>query len=204
MMETPSCWAWCGLLGTTVLALDDDRALVRRVDAGDDLHQRALAGAVFADQGQTFARANVEVDLLERLHARKALADAGHLQKNRRWFCHPGPVSIDTSTHAARSRAVACVANVPPGNDPEICCLVLSGRRGSSYQRRQSSANDAVRNFPMAVRHLPAQIVRLFVRARDARTSVHTSTDLKFTALPILEQDARFRPICRGSGANLE
>ena len=43
-----------------------------RVDAGDALDERRLAGAVVADEGHDLAGRDVEVDLVERLHRAEA------------------------------------------------------------------------------------------------------------------------------------
>ena len=56
----PSARAWAGPAMTVRLAVDADRARVRLVDAGQDLDQRALAGAVLADQRVDLAGAQVE------------------------------------------------------------------------------------------------------------------------------------------------
>src|SRR5262249_47734435 len=61
-----------------------DRALVGLDDAGDDLDQRRLAGAVLAEDGVDRAWVAGEVDLLERAHAAVALADPGELQDRGR------------------------------------------------------------------------------------------------------------------------
>jgi hypothetical protein len=49
---------------------------IGRVDAGEDLSERALAGAVLAAEGVAGARRDLERDVAERLHAGKALRDA--------------------------------------------------------------------------------------------------------------------------------
>jgi hypothetical protein len=46
----------------------------------EDLHQRALAGAVLAHEGVDFAGPDAEIDALENTHARKALANPAHFQ----------------------------------------------------------------------------------------------------------------------------
>ena len=51
------------------LALEGDRALLRVIDAVDDVEHRALAGAVGADDGADLALAHVEADVAQRLHA---------------------------------------------------------------------------------------------------------------------------------------
>jgi hypothetical protein len=58
------------------LATEEELALVGLVDAGQQLHQRRLAGAVLADQREHLAGAQVEVHVLERLDAGEALGDA--------------------------------------------------------------------------------------------------------------------------------
>ena len=51
------------------LALEDDLALVRLVDAGQNLDQRGLARAVFADEAVDGAALNVDGDVIQRLDA---------------------------------------------------------------------------------------------------------------------------------------
>ena len=58
------------------LAIQKDRPAVGLVDAGQDLDQRALAGAVLADQGVDLAGQEGERDVVERLGRREALRDA--------------------------------------------------------------------------------------------------------------------------------
>ena len=61
-------------------ALDVDLALVRVVEAVDDVHQRRLAGAVLAEQRVHLALEQVELDLVVREDAREALRDAAELE----------------------------------------------------------------------------------------------------------------------------
>ena len=63
--------------------LDPDLAFVGPVQAVEDLHQRALAGAVLPQQRVDLAGLNSEVDVLVRDDARETLGDAGHLQHRR-------------------------------------------------------------------------------------------------------------------------
>ena len=51
-----------------------------RIDAAQHLHQRRFAGAVFADDGVDLARADIQIDIVQRLHARKRLGDAAHFE----------------------------------------------------------------------------------------------------------------------------
>jgi hypothetical protein len=55
-------------------ALDGDDALVPLVDAGEYLHERALARAVLSDEGVHLALLKVEVDPVEGLHPGEGLA----------------------------------------------------------------------------------------------------------------------------------
>ena len=64
-------------------AVDADLALVRPVEAGEDVHERALAGAVLAEQRVDLARPQVEVDVVVGEDAREALDDPGRLERGR-------------------------------------------------------------------------------------------------------------------------
>src|SRR3954467_5736881 len=79
-----------------LLAIEDDGALVAagRVDAAEHLHQRGLAGTVLADEGVDLPGFNREVDIAQRLHAGKALADVTHLQHCSHWIILPGASTI--------------------------------------------------------------------------------------------------------------
>ena len=68
-----------------LLAIEDDRPLIAAVgvDAAQHLHQRRLAGAVLAHQGMDLAGVHGEIDVAQRLHACKALADAAHFKHCR-------------------------------------------------------------------------------------------------------------------------
>ena len=57
-------------------AVERERARVGRVDPGQHVEQRRLAGAVRADQAVDLARRDGERHLVQRLHAAEALADA--------------------------------------------------------------------------------------------------------------------------------
>ena len=60
------------------LAVDDDPAAVGDVGAAEDLHEGGLAGGVVADQPQDFSLTQLQVDLVQRLDAAKALGYALH------------------------------------------------------------------------------------------------------------------------------
>ena len=65
------------------LALDEDLALVRPVQAVDDVHERRLAGAVLAEERVHLPPAEVEVDRVVRDDPGKALRDAAQLENGR-------------------------------------------------------------------------------------------------------------------------
>ena len=83
-MPMPRAFASAGERELHRLAAQHDLALVRRVDAGEDLHQRALAGAVLADQPVDLARQQLEIDAVERGRAAEALGDAAERQDGLR------------------------------------------------------------------------------------------------------------------------
>ena len=52
------------------------------IDTAQHLHQRRFSGAVFADQCVNFTFANLEVDVVQGLYARKRLGDAPHFKND--------------------------------------------------------------------------------------------------------------------------
>ena len=59
-----------------LLSVDRDAALGRRFVAGEDLHQRGLAGAVFAEQADHTTRRELEAHVVQHAHRTERLADA--------------------------------------------------------------------------------------------------------------------------------
>jgi hypothetical protein len=79
-MTTP--WAWASSTPEAHGPPGERHAAgVGRLDPGQDLHQRRLAGAVLADQRVHLAGLEVEVDARQRGDLAEALVDAGHLQQ---------------------------------------------------------------------------------------------------------------------------
>ena len=56
-----------------LVTVDEDRAVVRGIDPGQDLDQGALAGAVLAREGVDAARFEGELDVAQHLHGTEAL-----------------------------------------------------------------------------------------------------------------------------------
>jgi hypothetical protein len=63
------------------LAVQVDLAGIRLVEAVENLHQRAFAGAILAQQGMDLPGPHLEVHVVVSQHAGKALDDAAHLQR---------------------------------------------------------------------------------------------------------------------------
>ncbi len=63
--------------------VDRHATLVLRMNAGDDLHQGGLAGAVLADQPVDLPLTQREVDVAQGRNAAKGLGDALHRQPRR-------------------------------------------------------------------------------------------------------------------------
>ena len=61
-----------------VLSVDRDRALVREIDAGEHVHQRGLAAAVFAQQRQDLAAIDIQPDLVVGHRGAEGLGDVAH------------------------------------------------------------------------------------------------------------------------------
>ena len=64
-------------------AVEHDLAGIRRKHAVDQIEQRRFAGAVRPDQAEDFARLQDEAQIVHRLQAAEALADAVELEQRR-------------------------------------------------------------------------------------------------------------------------
>ena len=64
-----------------LVAIDDDLAGIRRVDAHDDLHERGLAGAVATNQGQNLSVVDLKADALEDRVRTERLIDVVNAQE---------------------------------------------------------------------------------------------------------------------------
>ena len=70
-----------GLVPGERAAAKDDRALVGRRHAEEDLHQGALARAVLAEQAEDLSRPHFEIDAVIGAHGAKATDNSSHFQK---------------------------------------------------------------------------------------------------------------------------
>ena len=86
-MPRPAAMASRGERKSTGRPNDADLAGVGPVEPVEDVHQRALAGAVLAEQGVDLAGAQVEVDAVVGDDAGEALDDAAHLDGERGRRC---------------------------------------------------------------------------------------------------------------------
>src|SRR5882724_2174529 len=95
--------------------LEEHFAGARLDDAGNDLDQRRLAGAVLAEHGMDAAGSAGEFDVVERGDAAIALADAAHTQQRR--------VSLGGCGLAHASSVLREKAAEPPGTLARWLCL---------------------------------------------------------------------------------
>ena len=84
-MPIPRAMASDGEAMLDGLAVEQDLALVRGEQPVQDVHERALAGAVLAEQGVDLARLDGQVDAVVGDDAGEALGDAAHLEGGRPW-----------------------------------------------------------------------------------------------------------------------
>ena len=84
-------------------AVEADLAGIGGVDAGEDLDQRRLAGAVLAEQRMHLAAPDVEVDVVERQRAGEALGQAADMARSGGCACRGAGCSSIASA-MARSR----------------------------------------------------------------------------------------------------
>src|SRR5687768_7373205 len=63
------------------MTLDAQLSGIGLVNAAEYLHQRRFTGAVFARQCNDLARADFQIDLIERDHTGESLADSLHLEE---------------------------------------------------------------------------------------------------------------------------
>ena len=70
--------------------VDPDLAAVGAIEAGEDVHQRRLAGAVLAEQRVQLARTELELRVVEGDRGAEALVDRLHAKARRRGHAVPG------------------------------------------------------------------------------------------------------------------
>ena len=123
---------------------------VRLVDAGQDLHQRRLAGAVLADQPDDLAAADLDRDVLQRMHAGEALVDALERQRGGRRSLddpHACARSIESATAAMIIRPCTACLDARAACPSAPCrwrARRRSARRPASAARRPAPPESAV------------------------------------------------------------
>src|SRR5712671_1427016 len=144
-----------------VASIEQKKSLVRRVDSGEQIEQRRLAGAVRTDEAVDLGARDRKGNAVERVDAAEALRDAFRLQERR---------------HAARwvsSRFLTAEGNSPAGRNsitrtsakPKISMRITSGSMswrpksaactGSTVQRRISGTNESSNAPRMTPQMLP-------------------------------------------------
>ena len=96
-------------------AVELDGAAVGPVDAGDEMHQRRLAGAVLADQRMDLAAPHLERDVVDGPHAREGLDDVAD-----------GQTRQGGRIEAAQVRPPMGLIRPPP-IDARLKCVELDG-----------------------------------------------------------------------------
>ena len=78
-----------GILGGTdqrLLAIDENPALIGKIDAGEHIHERCLAAAVFPQQSQNFALVDIQPHPVIGQHRAKPFGNVPHLHSGFLFF----------------------------------------------------------------------------------------------------------------------
>src|SRR5688572_6287970 len=142
-----------------VLAAQLERAGIRMIDAGNDLHERGFAGAILAHQGVHRAGPEPERDIIQRDDARKLLSDALDLQKisrsggrgavldRRRGCCaaHVAPLARCESRRG--THRIVRPASFKPDQFLERYCSILAGVTSSKGTQTIDSTLSPLASF---------------------------------------------------------
>ena len=110
------------------LAVEEDGALVRLVDAPEDLHQGGLARAVLPAEGHHLAPADLQIDPIQGHHAGESLGDSPHGQQRR--TAHFPVSSFKRAWNAATlsflTLSVGTISRPPASAclSPRRCCAI--------------------------------------------------------------------------------
>ena len=80
------------------LAVEEERALARRVEARQDLHQGRFAGAIVADDAQHLAGVDMEIHIAKRGDGAEIFVNAFRLEQRGRLIRHRLP-PIERNLH---------------------------------------------------------------------------------------------------------
>ncbi len=83
------------------LAFEADFAAVRHDRAGEDFHQRRLAGPVLSEDRVHLAAPQVEVNVLQRCDAAIVLSNASHLQERKLCLRRDSHGIVSSKAHEA-------------------------------------------------------------------------------------------------------
>ena len=90
------------------LAVHGDGPGVRLVEPHDDVHEGGLARTVLAHEGQHFAAANLQADVIAGQHTRETLGDAFQLELGDGFQCGHGKSWSGTVPAPDPARRVRC------------------------------------------------------------------------------------------------
>ena len=103
--------AWTAEYGW--LAVTEYFACIRRQRSGEHLHQRALASAIFANDGMNFARHEIHGDVIKGAHAGILHGDAAHPHTRQCGVCSRADFLGARQLHYAFLRKHVLRTNVP-------------------------------------------------------------------------------------------
>lgn len=142
------CQRGGGLAQPDGLSVHENFALVKIIDAHDDLHQGALAGAVAADEGDDFAFLDIHIDALEHHVGAEGLGDPPDRHQDAGSFVHSFTHSRDLHTELqmflpCRFCSIAmilCFSSFVNVSTKKNFAAIRRGRRVCPFSPRPESA----------------------------------------------------------------
>ena len=111
-----------GILGGTdqrLLAIDENPALIGKIDAGEHIHERCLAAAVFPQQSQNFALVDVQPHPVIGQHRAKPFGNVPHLHSGFLFFQKDHSFSDGEMSQRATRRKHHCAALCSISRSPD-------------------------------------------------------------------------------------
>ena len=113
-----------GIFRMNLLPFQPDAAAVGVINAGQRFNQRGFTRAVFAEQRHNFAAPQAEVDVIQRFHAGKILAEPLGAEDFRVGFSGHGALPLTLALSPRGRGGVLCLIDSPAPNSS----LFLTGR----------------------------------------------------------------------------